>query len=125
MTFRCLEVKVGQVDVRTFHNCHEAIPRSPRLANPEKIDLSVFSDDSKEASALVGYLACQYADNAPSPRLIVSKCRVSLKAVTIFRLELVGAIVSSLLTQSVLKVLNVDRLVFCTDSENVWYWVRD
>ncbi len=37
--------------------------------------------------------------------------------------ELMGAILSTRLAQSFLRVLSVDRVVFWTDSENVWYWV--
>ncbi|CAB4002997.1 Hypothetical predicted protein [Paramuricea clavata] len=44
---------------------------------------------------------------------------------TIPRQELMGAILSSRLAQSLLKVLTVDRVIFWTDSENVWYWVRN
>ena len=59
-------------------------------------------------------------------RLIASKCRVSpVKAMTIPRLELMGAILSSRLAQNILKVISVDRTIFWTDSENVWYWVRN
>ena len=43
---------------------------------------------------------------------------------TISRLELMDAILSSRLAQNILKVITVDRVTFWTDSENVWYWVR-
>jgi hypothetical protein len=36
-----------------------------------------------------------------------------------------GAILSRRLVQSLLKVPTVDRVIFWTDSENVWYWVRN
>ena len=41
---------------------------------------------------------------------------------TIPRLELMGAVLSGRLAQSILKVISVDRTIFWTDSENVWYW---
>ena len=44
---------------------------------------------------------------------------------TIPRLELMGAILSVRLCQTILKVLSVDRALFWTDSENVWHWVRN
>ena len=44
---------------------------------------------------------------------------------TIPRLELMGAVLSSRLAQNILKVITVDRTIFWTDSENVWYWVRN
>ena len=36
-----------------------------------------------------------------------------------------GAILSRRLVQSLLKVPTVDRVIFWTDSENVWYWLRN
>ena len=105
---------------------HVAIPRCLRLANPNKMELHLFSDASKDAYASVAYLVCQYEDNSPTSRLVASKSRVApTKAMTIPRLELMGAILSSRLAQSLLKVLTVDRVIFWTDSENVWYWVRN
>ena len=42
---------------------HIAIPRCLRLANPEKVDLHLFSDASKDAFASSASLVCQYPDN--------------------------------------------------------------
>ena len=90
------------------------------------MELHLFSDASKDAYASVAYLVCQYEDNSPTSRLAASKSRVaSTKAMTIPRLELMGAILSSRLAQSLLKFLTVDRVILWTDSENVWYWVRN
>ena len=103
-----------------------AIPGCLRRAYPENIELHLFSDASNEAFASVGYLVCRYQDSRPSSRLIASKCRVSpVKAMTIPRLELMGAVLSSRLAQNILKVISVDRTIFWTDSENVWYWIRN
>lgn len=102
-----------------------AIPCCLCLANPENTELHLFSDASKDAFASVAYLVCRYLDNNPSSRFVASKCHMSpVKAMTIPRLELMGAILSSCLSQSILKVLMVDRAIFWTDSDNVWYWVR-
>ena len=43
----------------------------------------------------------------------------------ISRLELMGAVLSSILAQNILKVITVDKITFWTDSENVWYWLRN
>lgn len=103
-----------------------AVPRCLRLANPASVDLHFFSDASNNAFASAAYLVCRYLDNTSSSRLIASKCRVApVKAMTIPRLELMGAVLSSRLAQNILKVITVDRIVFWTDSENVWYWVRN
>ena len=103
-----------------------AILRCLRRAYLENIELHLFSDASNEAFASVAYLVCRYQDSSPSSRLIASKCRVSpVKAMTIPRLELMGAVLSIRLAQNILKVISVDRTIFWTDSENVWYWVRN
>ena len=102
------------------------IPRPLRLADPVSVELHVFSDASKGAYAAVAYLVSSYQAGTVTSRLIASKCRVApVKSVTIPRLELMGAVLSSRLAQGLLKVLNVDRTFFWTDSENVWYWVHN
>ena len=102
------------------------VPRCLHQANPANVELHLFSDASNDAFAAVAYLVCRYLDGDPSSRLIASKCRVSpVKVMTIPRLELMGAVLSSRLAQNIQKVITVDRTVFWTDSENVWYWVRN
>ena len=44
---------------------------------------------------------------------------------TIPRLELMGAVLSTRVAQNIRKVITVDSTTFWTDSENVWYWVRN
>ena len=103
-----------------------AVSRSLRKANPVTLDLHLFSDASKDAYAAVAYLVCGYPDDSITSRLVASKCRVApVKSVTIPRLELMGAVLSSRLAQTLLKVLKVNRVFFWTDSENVWYWVHN
>ena len=103
-----------------------AVPRCLRRANPNQTQLHLFSDASNAAYAAVAYLVCQYRDYTISSCLIASKCRVApVKAITIPRLELMGAILSARLSQTILHVLTVDRVLFWTDSENVWHWVRN
>ncbi len=85
-----------------------AIPRCLRLADPKKTELHVFSDASKDAYATVAYLACEYENNSPTTRLAPSKCVAPTKVMTIPRLELMGALLSSRLVHSLLKVLTVD-----------------
>ena len=81
-----------------------AVPCCLRLANPQTTELHLFSDASKEGFASVGYLVFWYKDNNPSSLLIASKSCVSqVKAMTIPRLELMGAVLSSHLAQNILR----------------------
>ena len=103
-----------------------AVPRCLCRVNPENTELHLLSNASNDAFPSVAYLVCGYQDSSPSSYLIASKCRVSpVKAMAISRLELMGAVLSSLLAQNILKVITVDRITFWTDSENVWYWLRN
>ena len=104
------------------------IPRSLRLPEPESVNLHLFADASKDAYACAANLVCHYANSPTTSHLVASKCRVSpLKAVTIPRLELMGAVLSSRLARSILNVLTVARVIYIywTDSESVCYWVRN
>ena len=94
------------------------ILRPLRLADPVSVKLHVFCDASKDAYAAVSYLVSSYQVATITSRLIASKCCVPppVKSVTIPRLELMGAVLASRLAQSLLKVLNVDRTFFWTDS---------
>ncbi len=102
------------------------MPRCLRLPDPSDTQLHVFSDASKDAYSAVAYLLCKYEDRDPTCRLIASKNRVSpIKAVTIPRLELMGAVLSARLATSILKVLTVNATMFWTDSTNVLFWVHN
>ena len=103
-----------------------AVPHCLCRVNPENTELHLFSTASNDAFASVAYLVCRYQDSSPSSCLIASKSRVSpVKAMAISRLELMGAVLSSILAQNILKVITVDKITFWTDSENVWYWLRN
>ena len=79
-----------------------AVPHCLRLANQQTTELHLFSDASKAAFASAAYLVCRYQDNTLSSRLVALKSRVSpVKAMTIPRLELMGAILSSRLAHTV------------------------
>ena len=60
-------------------------------------------------------------------RLVAAKTRVAqLAAVSIPRLELVGAIVGLKLVKRICKVLQLElrRVIFWVDSMNVLFWIR-
>jgi hypothetical protein len=95
------------------------IPRSLRLHSPSQSRLHVFSDASKEAYATVAYLVCRYSDESTISRVAPTK------AVTIPRLELIGAVLSTRLAKNISKTLEVGEPIFWTDSTNVFYWIRN
>ena len=102
------------------------IPRSLRLPNPTKSWLHTFSDASKDAYAAASYLVCEYDGNPPTARLIASKTRVApLNAVTIPRLELMGAVLATRLSTNILRTINMNGVTYWTDSTNVLYWIRN
>ena len=102
------------------------IPRSLRLPSPSQSRLHVFSDASKEAYATVAYLVCRYSYESTTSRIVASKSRVApTKAVTIPRLELMGAVLSTRLAKNISKTLEVGEPIFWTDSTNVLYWIRN
>ena len=108
-------------DLSTFE-----IPRCLRLPDPTDVQLHVFSDASKHAYASAAYLVCQYADCLPTSRLVASKNRLApLKVMSIPRLELMGAVLSTRLAKGITDVIAVNKTVFWTDSTNVCYWVRN
>ncbi|XP_028393184.1 uncharacterized protein LOC114517595 [Dendronephthya gigantea] len=103
-----------------------SFPRCLRLERPTDIQLHVFSDASKVAYAAAAYLVCKYLDRLPTSCLISSKCRVSpVKAMTIPRLELMGAIIATRLAKKLKRTLKVESVTFRVDSTNVLYWVRN
>ena len=74
----------------------------------------------------MSYLVCEYSDRPTTSRLVASKSRVApLKAVTIPRLELMGAVLANRLSTNILGALNVNGATYWTDSTNVLYWLRN
>jgi hypothetical protein len=88
--------------------------------------LHTFSDASKDAYAAVSYLVSEYSDRPTTSRLVASKSRVvPLKAVTIPRLELMGAVLANRLSTNILGTMNVNGATYWTDSTNVLYWLHN
>jgi hypothetical protein len=88
----------------------------------------MFSDASKDAYiyAACAYLVCRYEGNIPTSVLIASKSRVApVKSITIPRLELMGAVISTRLVNTILKSIVVSKVIYCTDSTNVLYWGKN
>ena len=102
------------------------IPRCIRRPFPKEKVLYMFSDASKDAYSACGYLVCHYESTSPTSILIASKSRVApMKYLSIPRLELMGAVISTRLANTILKSITVSHVVFWTDSTNVLYWVKN
>ena len=104
------------------------IPRCLKDPSPKVEELSIhtFSDASENAYTAVVY-AHVYEDGNITPRLIMSKSRLApLKAVSIPRLELLGALIGLRLTRQVCSALKIptNGVTYWVDSMNVRYWIQ-
>ena len=114
---------------RELHLLREIkIPRCLKNGNPvTSITLHSFSDASEKAYAAVIYSRHEYEDKSVTTQLIASKTRLSpLKALSIPRLELMGALIGIRLTKQISAALEipVTDTTFWVDSMNVLHWIH-
>ncbi|XP_052754692.1 uncharacterized protein LOC128201521 [Galleria mellonella] len=103
------------------------IPRCVCIANPINVELHAFSDASESA-----YASCMYMrsiDDAGNilVRLLCAKTKVApLKAISIPRLELCGALLSARLSAKVMSSIRrkITSIYFWTDSSIVLGWLH-
>ena len=105
------------------------IPRclKDRHSTAVKASLHTFSDASEAAYAAAVYIRHEYEDKSITARLVGSKTRLSpLKAMSIPRLELMGAVIGLRLTKQISAVLEIplSPATFWVDSMNVVYWIH-
>lgn len=105
------------------------IPRclKERHSTAVKASLLTFSDASEAAYAAAVYIRQEYEDKSTTTRLIGSKTRLSpLKAMSIPRLELMGAVIGLRLTKQISSALEIplSQATFWVDSMNVIYWIH-
>ncbi|XP_062566817.1 uncharacterized protein LOC134229115 [Saccostrea cucullata] len=106
-----------------------AVPRCLRLCHGEFVStyLHTFVDASQDAYVAVVYQRCIYEDGNVSVRFVTVKSKVApLTAVSVPRLELMGAVLGTRLTLSVISALELDieQCTFLTDSMNVLCWIK-
>ena len=105
------------------------IPRCLKNSNlVTSVTLHSFSDASEKAYAAVVYARHEYEDKSITTQLIASKTRLSpLKAISIPRLELMGALIGVRLTKQVSTALEipVKDATFWVDSMNVLHWIHE
>ena len=73
------------------------------------------------------YMRSEYEDQTVSVNFVASKTRVSpFQSISIPRLELLGAIVGTRLTQAVNRAVltSVHQVIFWCDSTNVLWWIK-
>jgi hypothetical protein len=106
---------------------HVKIPRQSICDNPIDIQIHGFSDAFKEAYGGCIYLRSRNAAGYIQISLLCAKSKVApLKAETIPRLELCGALVTANLASRVSKSLrcNIDNIFLWTDSTIVLNWIQ-
>lgn len=91
-----------------------------------KLTLHTFTDASEKAYAAAVYSRHESVDGRVTVRLIASKTRLApLKAVSIPRLELMGAVIGLRLSRQACSVMSVQSTVtFWVDSMNVICWIQ-
>jgi len=93
----------------------------------QDITVHTFSDASDKAYAAATYTRHEYDDGTVSIQLVAAKSRLApVKAVSIPRLELMGALTGQRLTKKVCLALNLslDKVTYWVDSDNVGFWIQ-
>ena len=93
----------------------------------QSMQLHVFSDASEEAYGAVVYARYVYVDHATTTTIVAAKSRVApLAAMSIPRMELMGAVTGLRLAISVANALQVSvkQVKFWCDSMNTLWWIR-
>ncbi|XP_061728105.1 uncharacterized protein LOC133533163 isoform X1 [Cydia pomonella] len=102
------------------------IPRWVLCNTPTVVDFHVFTDASEKAYGACLYVRSVAGDGSVSVRLLASKSKVApIKATTIPRLELCGALLGARLCTKVLEsvIRKPDHCVFWCDSMIVMGWL--
>ncbi|XP_038116955.1 uncharacterized protein LOC119769128 [Culex quinquefasciatus] len=97
------------------------------IADIVSLQLHVFCDASEEAYSCVAYFRAVYFDGMIQVALIGGKAKVApLKALSIPRLELNGAVIGVRLRKSITNghSLKIDKTVMWTDSRTVLAWIN-
>ena len=105
------------------------VPRCYRIAGKEVVSTTIhtMTDASRLAYAAVTYVRNEYDDGEVTVRFVAAKAKVApTKAVSIPRLELMGAVLGLRLARTVIKLLEIPNAasVFWTDSMDVIYWIQ-
>ena len=89
--------------------------------------LQVFSDASQDAYGACAYLRREFKDNAVECRLVAGKGRVApLKAQSICRLDLTGALLAARLAETLTAelMMKIEKIAFWSDSTTFLHWIH-
>lgn len=105
------------------------IPRCYRVLGRKVVDTSIhrMTDASQLAYAAVSYVRHKYEGGEVTVRFVAAKAKVTpTKAVSIPRLELMGAVLGIRLSEKVSELLEVplNACIFWTDSMDVICWIQ-
>ena len=105
------------------------IPRAPFSWNEpfRETNLHVFCDASQDAYGASTYLRREFEDNVVECRLVAGKGRVApVKAQSICRLELMGALIAARLAETLAAELmtKIEKITFWSDSTIVLHWIH-
>ena len=98
-----------------------------QTSHRSQTSLHMFSDASEAAYSAAVNIRHEYSDGSITARLIGSKTRLSpLKAMSIPRLELMGAVIGLRLTTQISSALEIPmpQATFWVDSMNVVFWIQ-
>lgn len=105
-----------------------SIPRFAFCKNPVFVELHGFSDACQNAYGACIYARCTNTENQISVNLLCAKSRVApLKALSVPRLELSGALVLARLMKKILSSLTIVNIQchYWTDSQVVLAWLKN
>ncbi|XP_067040969.1 uncharacterized protein [Acropora muricata] len=127
----------GEALVRRSRNWFEELPELaqisvPRCLQPMKDEITIssslqtFVDASEDAYGSVVYYRNVYPSGLITSVIVAAKTSVApLRAISVPRLELMGAVLGLRLTKEISKALNVSDVVFWSDSVDVLWWLRN
>jgi hypothetical protein len=99
------------------------VPRNVKLDGTH--DLHMFCDASEIGYGCCAYIRTTFEDGSTTARLLCSKTRVAgLKATSIAKLELCGAVLATKLSKTLQDIFPDIKFSYWTDSEDVLWWVR-